>query len=92
MTASKPTGGPQPGQKVLIRTVTYFQLGEITAVDGNWITLDTCSWVADTGRLGKAIQDGTLNEIEYLGDGVNVNAGAVVDITPWAHDLPTKTK
>jgi hypothetical protein len=79
------------GDKILIRTVTYFQLGEITAINDNWITLATASWVADTGRLSTAIKDGTLNEVEYLGS-IHVSAGAVVDIIPWTHELPTKTK
>lgn len=80
------------GEKVLIRTVTYFQLGEVVAVDGSFVELKDASWVADTGRLHRAVADGTLNEVEFLGDGVRVNLGAVVDIIPWKHDLPTATK
>jgi hypothetical protein len=80
------------GSKVLIRTVMYFLLGEVVEAVGSFVKLDGASWVADTGRLGKAIADGTLNEVEMLGDGVHVNLGAAVDIIPWNHDLPTATK
>jgi hypothetical protein len=80
------------GEKVLIRTVTYFQIGEVVAVEGAFVTLNGASWVADTGRLGKAIKSGELNEVEFLGDGVRVNLGASVDLIPWSHELPTETK
>jgi hypothetical protein len=84
--------GPKVGGKYLIRTVTYFQIGEIISITGNWITLRQASWVADTGRFGAAIERGELSEVEYLGDDVSVNTGAIVDIIPWVHDLPTATK
>jgi hypothetical protein len=80
------------GSKVLIRTVTYFLLGEVVEGVGGFVKLDGASWVADTGRLSKAIADGTLNEVEMLGDGVHVNLGAAVDVIPWHHALPTATK
>lgn len=82
------------GQKVLVRTVTYFQLGEVVAEENGFLELDGASWVADTGRLGEAIAKGPekLQEVEMLGDGVRVNMGAVVDIIPWRHELPTATK
>jgi hypothetical protein len=80
------------GTKVLIRTVTFFQIGEITEISDGFIALDGASWVADTGRFGEAIKSGKLKEVEFLGDGVRVAIGAVVDITPWEHELPTKTQ
>jgi hypothetical protein len=79
------------GQKKLIRTVTYFILGEVVAVEGSFVTVNNASWVADTGRLGVAITQGKLNESEYIGDGVLVNLDSAVDILPWAHELPTAT-
>lgn len=80
------------GSKVLIRTVTYFELGEVVEASGGFVKLDGASWVADTGRLHKAVADGVLNEVEMLGDGVWVNLGATVDVIPWRHELPTATK
>jgi len=82
------------GQRVLVRTVTYFQLGEVAAVEDGFLELKGASWVADTGRLGETIKHGPseLNEVEMLGDGVRVNLGAVVDIIPWHHELPTASK
>lgn len=79
------------GTKKLIRTVTYFILGEIVEVEGSFVRVDKASWVADTGRLGDAIKHGKLSESEYIGDGVVVNLDSAVDILPWAHDLPTAT-
>lgn len=80
------------GSKVLIRTVTYFELGKVVEASGHFVKLDGASWVADTGRLHKAVESGELSEVEMLGDGVWVNLGATVDIIPWRHDLPTVTK
>ena len=80
------------GTKKLIRTVTYFILGEIVEVEGSFVKVDKASWVADTGRLGEAIKRGELNEVEFVGDGVIVNLESAVDILPWAHELPTATK
>lgn len=83
---------PKPGDRLLIRTVTMTLTGEVTACSPSWIVLDTAAWIADTGRFADAIAKGMLAEVEPMGDGVRVARGAVVDITPWTHDLPTKQK
>jgi hypothetical protein len=80
------------GKTVLVRTVTYFMLGKVVGTMGSFLAMDTTSWVADTGRLGEAIKTGSLGESEYVGDGVLVNLDAAVDVIPWAHELPTRTK
>jgi hypothetical protein len=85
------------GNKYLLRTVSYFAVGEIYAIQGDFLVLCNASWVADTGRFSEAIANGTLSEVEYLGKAaggairVYVNMGAIVDAFDWAHDLPAKT-
>jgi len=79
------------GQKVLVRTVTYHMLGEITGRDGDWLTLKNASWVADSGRFHKALETGALDEVEWCGDAA-VNLAAAVDAFPWPHDLPMESK
>lgn len=79
------------GKNVLIRTVTYFQVGQIEAFTDDFIFLKNASWVVDTGRFSTALATGTLAEVEVLpGDGMcAVSRTAIVDIFPWTHPLPT---
>jgi hypothetical protein len=79
------------GKKYLIRTVTYFSLGQLERIDGDFLVLSQASWVADTGRFTQALKDGTLNEVEITGE-VYVNVNSIVDAFPWEHELPTKQK
>ena len=84
--------------KVIIRTVTLHYVGEV--VEGHAgllpgsIALRKCSWVADTGRWSVALATGQLGEVEPYPpeDVVEISAGAVVDIAPWHHELPTTAK
>ena len=79
------------GDKVFFRAVTYHVLGEIAEIDGEWLALKTASWIADSGRFSAAIAEGTLNEVEFVGD-MNINLATVTDATPWKHALPISTK
>lgn len=83
---------PQRGDKVIIRTVTMYLVGRVSLVSQSWIRLDEASWVADTGRWSTALATGALVGVEPMGDGVLVSRGAIVDVTPWRHDLPTAVK
>lgn len=78
------------GEKLFIRTVTYHMVGEVTSVIGDLLVLKDASWVADSGRFGKALESGKLNEVELVG-AAWVNVGAVADMFPWKHDLPVAT-
>jgi hypothetical protein len=81
------------GEKVLIRTVSFFQLGRIVGLTPTEILLNDASWVADTARFSNALKTGQLNEVEPFPDGViSVNRLAVVDVCVWAHDLPREVK
>ena len=83
-----------PATKVIIRTVTHYYIGELTDETPTWITLTQCSWIADTGRWHIALRDGALNEIEPYPptDHVRIAVGAIVDLAPWNHPLPTTAK
>ena len=80
------------GNKVLIRTVTNYVVGMIVIRTKDEIVLTDASWVADTGRFGDALKNGTLNEVEpYVGP-VSVGCGAIVDACNWTHGLPSGQK
>lgn len=87
------TGFPfAEGDAILIRTVTMYQLGRVTHISPDSITLDNASWLADIGRLSVALSTGDLNEVEKVPSWIVVGRGAIVDIFPWNHPLPEKTK
>ena len=79
------------GQKVFLRTVTYHIVGKVTKMVGNLMFLEGASWVADSGRFMQAIQNGTLKEVEPVGDWF-VNVGSLVDGGVWKHSLPKEQK
>ena len=79
------------GKSYLIRTVTYHILGKIERVSGNFLVLSDACWIADSGRFSKAIEEGELNEVEFVGDAI-VSLTAIVDGFPWVHKLPKETK
>lgn len=72
----------------LFSGVTYFTLGLIREMGGDWVLLDEASWVGETGGLADCIKNGTIGESEFLGDGIYVNMAACSDMIPWKHDLP----
>jgi hypothetical protein len=78
-------------KKFFIRTVTYHLVGEVKGRVGNFISLKGASWVADSGRFMGAIKNGTLSEVEPVGDAW-VNLNSIVDMFPWKHKLPTEQK
>lgn len=79
------------GQKWFFRGVTNYLLGKVKNVVYPFVFLETSSWVADTGKFSTAIKDGELSEVEYVGDSA-INLLSVVDMFPWNHDLPKKSK
>ena len=84
----------QNGKNVLIRTVTFFQVGRIERVTRSWVYLRDASWVGDTGRFGACLANGTFSEVEKIpGDGaIMVSRAAIVDMFAWNHALPNSTK
>jgi len=79
------------GGKYYFRTVTYHSVGEVKKIVGKFAYLKNASWIADSGRFMNAIKDGTLDEVEPVGDAF-VNLDALVDFFPWVHKLPKDQK
>ena len=82
------------GKCYLIRTVTFFHIGKLTAVYRGELILSDAAWVADTGKWSKAMQEGPdmLDEVEMHHGPVIVSRSAIVDAVEWKHPLPTETK
>ena len=79
------------GAKWYFRTVTYHSVGEVKKIVGRFAYMKNASWVADSGRFMQAIKNGTLDEVEPVGDAF-VNLDTVVDFFPWKHQLPKGQK
>jgi len=79
------------GKNLFIRTVTYHLVGKLTKIIGSIWKLEDASWVADSGRFMNAIKNGSLSEVEPVGDAF-VNSNSIVDIFPWKHLLPKEQK
>jgi hypothetical protein len=83
---------PYIGQNVFVRSVTHYYTGRLVEVADGFARLEDAAWVADTGRFGAALRDGTLSEIEPYPGECLVSLGAIVDVSPWTHELPRKEK
>lgn len=83
------------GDAILIRTVTHLQLGRVRTIGHDSITLDDGGWLADTGaRLGELLMTGQFNsssEYERAPSWLLVGRGAICDVWPWPHALPTES-
>lgn len=79
------------GKSYFIRTVTYHVIGTVDEIKGNFLVLSEASWIADSGRFSKAILEGELNEVEYVGEMI-INTTAIADATAWKHKNPKATK
>ena len=79
------------GSAYLIRTVTYHAVGRVVKRTGDFLELESASWVADSGKFSTAIACGSLKEVEYVGQMI-VALGAICDAFPWDHRLPAITR
>lgn len=75
------------GKCYLFHTHLGIWLGRIEKIQPDEVQLDQCSWIPDQGRMGACVRDGSLNEVEFVGDGVIVPRNAIK--VPWRHALPT---
>jgi hypothetical protein len=80
------------GNAVLIRTVTHYQTGRVTAIGDTWVVLEDAAWIASTGRFADALKTGTLDEVEPCSDPVEIGLGSIVDVYHWRHPLPREQK
>ena len=79
------------GKKFFFRTVTYHLIGKVVKRFSHIFELESASWVADSGRFMETIKNGTLNEVEPVGQAF-INLNSVTDFFPWKHPLPDKQK
>ena len=54
------------GANYLIRTATMIDAGKLVAVTEHELVLEDASWIADTGRFGKALETSSFNEVEMF--------------------------
>jgi hypothetical protein len=78
------------GDKVFIRTVTYFYTGRVEAITDSDYVLSSAAWIVDTGRFSDALKSGEFAEVEPYPDSVNVKVsrGGIIDVCDWLHDFP----
>lgn len=82
------------GQNVYIRTVTYHYTGRLIGTIGDNLVITDAAWIAESGHWSQVLNKGfgSNAEIEPYPDGANVTVGAVVDVSPWLHDLPREVR
>ena len=80
------------GTNVFVRTVTFHYTGKLVAADDSFLLLDDAAWVADSGQFSTALTTGELSEVEPFPKSCYVSRGAIVDVSPWQHDLPRVKK
>lgn len=80
------------GQSYLIRTVTHYYTGRLTAVNDAELLLSDAAWIADTGRYANSVKSGALSEVEPVEGPLVLSRGAIVDAVEWKHALPRDQK
>jgi len=76
------------GERWVFRSVTHYNVGTITKVDSNFITLEQALWVANTGEYDDFLVDGKIERYKAYPGKVVINLGALCDAAPFDHDLP----
>lgn len=81
------------GDVVFLRTNTRDDyIGRVAEINGPFsMTLDQCSWVADSGLYSDFRRNGRSEsmEYEYVGDGEVFFS--VSSVGPWPFELPTES-
>jgi hypothetical protein len=80
------------GKKVFIRSVTHHYTGKVERLVGDESAiLTTAAWIADSGRFADALAKSEFSEVEPYKNPVQINYGAVLDITE-IDELPVEQK
>lgn len=82
--------GLKVGDSVFVRASTRDDyVGRLVSIDGLFVTLDQCSWVAESGRFHIFMRNGHADgmEIEPMGDGWTVCLSGIMH---WKHPLFTE--
>lgn len=73
---------PWLGKKVFIRSVLHHYTGFVRElVPPQSAILTDAAWIADDGRFADAMKSGEFSEVEPYAGPVQVNYGAVLDVT-----------
>lgn len=80
------------GKSYFIRTATYHCLGKVKNIIGKFLTLDTASWIADSGRFMDFLDSGLANEVEPVHCDMFINTDSICDAFEWKHKLLTEQK
>ena len=93
--ASSPSAQPLPfkvGDKLFVRTVTYFMTGQVKEIVGAFLVMEQAAWIADTGRFSDALESCNFSEVEPFPSGTAIlNTMSIIDASP-IKDLPTVQK
>lgn len=80
------------GEAYLFRTVTHIEVGRVTEICGDFVTIEDASWIADTGRYHDCLKNGVFSEVEPYPISSTVNLGSLINFAPWPHSLPKEQK
>jgi hypothetical protein len=70
------------GKNVFIRSVTHHYTGRVAKLVGNVsCILDDAAWIADDGRFSDNLKSCQFDEVEPYENPVQINYGAVIDMT-----------
>lgn len=78
------------GKSYLFHTHLGIWLGRVTVISPMEVVLDQCSWVVEQGFMGACVREGTIQESQFVGDGVIVPRNAIK--VPWRHALPKEDR
>jgi len=71
------------GKKYFIMTKTGNVLGQIDEFADGLVKLSTASRVCTRGSFSLALSSGTLEEVEYMGDGIYLQTFDTTAFYPW---------
>lgn len=76
------------GEQYFIRTVTYHAVGVCIDITDGFVVLSNAMWVADSGRLSNALNEGiekqSQSELEPYPGNLNININSIVDFTIYS--------
>ena len=79
------------GDKVLIRTISFYYTGKVIEITGGFVKLDNACWIADTGRFSDSLIKEEFSEVEPYVKPANININSIIDYT-YLDTLPSKQK
>jgi len=76
------------GTTYLFRTVTMVDIGVVKEITKDYVTVDKCAWIADTGNFNDCLKGpANIKEIYAFPHEVYVNLSSLIDATPWPYEL-----